>query len=70
MMSWNGMERRIGKDRRLAERRRTMRYNVEILLVIDGITWIDSENEKRRQTIRRQADREALAQRVIQLAPR
>lgn len=64
------MDRRIGKDRRLVERRRTMRYNVEVLLVIDGITWIDSENDKRRQTIRRQADRESLAQRVIKLAPR
>jgi len=69
-MTWDGMERRIGKDRRLAERRRTMRYNVEALVIIDGITWIDSENDKRRQTIRRQTDRQALAQRVIELAPR
>jgi hypothetical protein len=69
-MTWDGMERRVGKDRRLAERRRTMRYNVEALVIIDGITWIDSENDKRRQTIRRQTDRQALAQRVIELAPR
>jgi hypothetical protein len=69
-MTWDGMERRIGKDRRLAERRRTMRYNVEALVIIDGITWIDSENDKRRQTIRRQTDRQALAQRVVELAPR
>ena len=69
-MTWDGTERRTGKDRRLAERRRTMRYNVEALVIIDGITWIDSENDKRRQTVRRQTDRLALAQRVIALAPR
>jgi hypothetical protein len=69
-MTWNGTERRTGKDRRLTERRRTMRYNVDALVIIDGITWIDSENDKRRQTVRRQADRAALAQRIIELAPR
>ena len=69
-MTWDGTERRMGKDRRLVERRRTMRYNVEALVIINGITWIDSENDKRRQTIRRQTDREALARRIKVLAPR
>lgn len=69
-MTWNGTERRTGKERRLTERRRTMRYNVDALFIIDGITWIDSESDKRRQRIRRRADREAIAQRIADLAPR
>jgi hypothetical protein len=64
-MSWDGIERRSGKDRRECERRRTMRYNVQTLLVIDGITWIDAEGGERRQRIRRQQDRLSLAKRIV-----
>ena len=55
-MGWNGEERRSGRDRRISERRRTMRYNVQNLLILDGITWIDAEGQERRQTIRRRQD--------------
>ncbi|HEY7913499.1 MAG TPA: hypothetical protein VIG62_16415 [Blastocatellia bacterium] len=42
-----------------------MRYNVQTLLVIDGITWIDAEGGERRQRIRRQQDRLSLAKRIV-----
>jgi hypothetical protein len=61
-------EKRSGNERRLAERRRTMRYNVRALLIIDGITWIDSEGGERRQRVRRRADRETLAVKFVQRA--
>jgi hypothetical protein len=65
-MVWDGVERRVSKDRRLHERRRTMRYNVQTLLIVDGITWIDPEGGNRRQHIRRREDREAIASKIIQ----
>jgi len=65
-MSWNGEERRSGNDRRLGERRRTMRYGVENLVIIDGITWVDGEGQERRQRIRRRQDRQALVRRLLE----
>ncbi|HXG94485.1 MAG TPA: hypothetical protein VNN73_19235 [Blastocatellia bacterium] len=65
-MSWDGIERRKNGERRAYERRRTMRYNVQTLLIVDGITWIDPEGGNRRQRIRRRADREAVASKVLQ----
>ena len=65
-MSWNGEERRSGNDRRLGERRRTMRYGVENLVIIDGITWVDAEGQERRQRIRRRQDRQALVRRLLE----
>ena len=66
LMNWKGEERRSGNDRRLSERRRTMRYGVQNLVIIDGITWIDAEGEERRQRIRRRQDREALVRRLLE----
>ena len=60
-MTWRDRERRAGLERRVVERRRTMRYNVGTLLIIDGITWVDPEGGERRRAVRRRADREALA---------
>lgn len=60
-MTWRGLERRVGSERRVVERRRTMRYNVRTLLIIDGITWVDPEDSERRRQVRRRVDREALA---------
>ncbi|HKP84545.1 MAG TPA: hypothetical protein VJZ26_00530 [Blastocatellia bacterium] len=68
MTDWNGEERRSGKDRRIVERRRTMRYNVETLIIVDGITWIDPSDSDRRQHVRRSGDRESLARKIIEKA--
>jgi hypothetical protein len=65
-MAWDGVERRGKRDRRLHERRRTMRYNIDMLVIVDGITWIDAEGGNRRQQIRLREDREELASRIIQ----
>ena len=65
-MSWDGQERRSGKDRRAGERRRTMRYGVQKLIIIDGLTWIDAEGQERRQHIRRREDREAIVRRLLE----
>jgi len=67
-MSQSREDRRTGGERRVVERRRTMRYNVSTLLIIDGITWIGGEGSERRRTIRRRADREALAAAFIRRA--
>jgi hypothetical protein len=67
-MRWNGEERRSGSDRRIRERRRTMRYGVQNLVIIDGITWIDAEGQERRQQIRRHQDREAIVRMLLENA--
>lgn len=61
-------ERRTDSERRVAERRRTMRYSVRTLVIIDGITWVDPEGDERRRSIRRQADRESVAINFVQHA--
>ena len=65
-MSWLGQERRGKTERRVVERRRTMRYDAHTLLIIDGRTWIDSEGGERRRKVRRNADRYALATKFLQ----
>jgi len=67
-MTRDGRERRSDRERRVAERRRTMRYNVRTLLIVDGITWIDPEGDERRRGIRRLADRESVAIKFVQHA--
>ena len=67
-MNWNGEERRSGHDRRQGERRRTMRYGVQNLIIINGITWIDAEGQERRQQIRRQQDRQAIVRKLLENA--
>lgn len=67
MNVWNGVERRgTGIDRRKTERRRSMRYTADTLVIIDGVTWIDNEGTDRRRKIRRREDRERLARRIIE----
>jgi hypothetical protein len=67
MNAWNGIERRATKiDRRQIERRRSMRYTADTLVVIDGVTWIDNEGTDRRRQIRRREDRERLARRILE----
>ena len=66
-MAWNGEERRTGRDRRLVERRRTTGYNTHILIIIEGITWIDADGANRRHFIRRREDREKIARKITQI---
>ena len=67
MSVWNGIERRVtDNDRRKTERRRSMRYTADTLVIIDGVTWIDNEGTDRRRKIRRREDRERLARRIIE----
>ena len=66
-MAWDGEDRRSGKERRLVERRRTTRYNIHTLVIIDGITWIDADGTDRRRLIRRREDREKLARKVSEI---
>ncbi len=67
MSAWNGMERRAAQiDRRQNERRRSIRYTADTLVVIDGVTWIDNEGTDRRRQIRRREDRERLARRILE----
>ncbi|HKP86298.1 MAG TPA: hypothetical protein VJZ26_09390 [Blastocatellia bacterium] len=65
MSLWNGAERRSSPiDRRRTERRRSMRYTADTLVILEGVTWIDNEGTDRRRKIRRQQDRERLAKRI------
>lgn len=66
MSSWNGKERRAPHyERRKQERRRSMRYATETLIVLDGVTWIDSQGTDRRLKVRRREDRELIARIVL-----
>ena len=67
MSVWNGKERRSTVvDRRKTERRRSMRYTADTLVIIDGVTWIDNEGTDRRRKIRRHEDRERLARQILE----
>lgn len=66
MSSWKGIERRSRVERRKQERRRSMRYVGETLVVIDGVTWIDHEGTDRRRKIRRREDRERIARSILE----
>ena len=67
MSEWDGVERRkAGGERRKEERRRSMRYTSEVLIILDNITWIDSEGTDRRCRIRRREDRERIARRILE----
>lgn len=65
MSSWNGVERRNSRDRREQERRRSIRYTADTLVVIDGVTWIDNEGTDRRRKVRRKHDRERIARKIL-----
>jgi len=65
MSSWHGVERRINKDRRGQERRRSIRYTADTLIVIAGVTWIDNEGTDRRRKVRRKHDRERIARKIL-----
>jgi len=67
-MTWDGKERRSGRDRRQGERRRTVPYNIETILILDGITWLDSSESPRRRVIRRREDREKLADKITNIS--
>jgi hypothetical protein len=67
MPEWDGIDRRrTAIERRKEERRHSLRYTSEILVVLDNITWIDSEGTDRRRKIRRRADRERIAKRILE----
>lgn len=66
MSSWNGVERRISRERRGQERRRSIRYTADTLIVIAGITWIDNEGTDRRRSVRRKRDRERIARKILE----
>jgi hypothetical protein len=62
----NSVERRSKDDRRREERRRSIRYTADTLIVIDGVTWIDNEGTDRRRKVRRREDRERIAKRILE----
>jgi len=64
-MSARFNERRNTHERRKNERRRSVRYTAETLVVIDGVTWIDNEGTDRRRKVRRREDRERIAQKIL-----
>jgi hypothetical protein len=65
MSSRKAVERRNNDERRKLERRRSMRYTGETLIVIRGVTWIDNEGTDRRRKVRRKDDRERIARRML-----
>lgn len=66
MSLWNGIERRtLRLDRRATERRRSMRYTADTLIVLEGVTWVDNEGTDRRRLIRRRDDRERIAKKIL-----
>jgi hypothetical protein len=65
MSYWNGVDRRIKRERRAQERRRSIRYTADTLIVIGGVTWIDNEGTDRRRKVRRKHDRERIARKIL-----
>lgn len=51
----------------MVERRRTTGYNTHVLIIIEGITWIDADGANRRHFIRRREDREKIARKITQI---
>jgi hypothetical protein len=43
-----------------------MRYTVGTLIVVDNVTWIDTEGTDRRRLIRRREDRERIARIILE----
>lgn len=66
MSSSDNNERRTYEDRRRAERRRSMRYTADTLIVLEGVTWIDNEGTDRRRKVRRREDRERIAKKILE----
>jgi hypothetical protein len=66
MSEQDGNERRGSCERRKEERRRSTRFTAETLIVIDNVTWLDSEGTDRRRRIRRREDRERLAKKIVE----
>ncbi|HKA17423.1 MAG TPA: hypothetical protein VKN18_03820 [Blastocatellia bacterium] len=60
------VERRSNRERRKNERRRSIRYTAETLIVIGGVTWIDNEGTDRRRKVRRKDDRERIARLILE----
>jgi hypothetical protein len=60
------VERRSNRERRRNERRRSIRYTAETLIVIGGVTWIDNEGTDRRRKVRRKDDREMIARLILE----
>jgi hypothetical protein len=65
MSSQDRADRRSAAERRKNERRRSMRYTADTLIVVDGVTWIDNEGTDRRRKVRRREDRERIAKRIL-----
>ena len=66
MASSDEVERRSKRERRRNERRRSIRYTAETLIVIGGVTWIDNEGTDRRRKVRRKDDRERIARLILE----
>jgi hypothetical protein len=65
MSSSDYTERRSPRERRREERRKSTRYAADTLIVLDGITWVDSEGTDRRRKVRRGEDRQRIAKRIL-----
>jgi hypothetical protein len=61
------IDRRKYVERRLRERRKSMRYSTGTLIVVDSVTWLDDESDDRRRLIRRRQDRKRIAARILEL---
>ncbi len=65
--TWSGTDRRLQPERRRRERRNSLRCLTDTLIIIDGITLIDGVGVDRRHKVRRQRDREWLAEKIIDM---
>jgi hypothetical protein len=65
MSEWDGKDKRGSRERRKEERRRSTRYTAETLIVIENVTWLDSEGSDRRRKIRRREDRERIGKKIV-----
>jgi len=64
-MSSGRVDRRSNQERRKQERRRSIRYTAETLIVVGGVTWIDNEGTDRRRKVRRVDDRQRIVRNIL-----
>ena len=65
MSSSDEIDRRSPRERRKEERRKSTRYSADTLIVLDGVTWVDSEGTDRRRKVRRREDRQRIAKKIL-----
>ncbi len=62
---WDGIERRVGAEKRKGERRRSARHVADTLIALNGVVWVDNKGTDRRRAVRRESDRRTIIKAIF-----